>query len=334
MADETSTEPEIRDELAAPAQDPEQRRRFSVGAFARRRRWWLGAGSLLGFVALAATVVLLRRKHVDEKTSPNAWKGRVAASLSGGQGGVLVLDPAGGAPHVLAPGEAIPKGAHLRTDPKTWARLRFDDGSTLVADRGGDVALDAENDRAATLATGMYVLEVTPQKDSPARVKLPGATITTDDGKLAISIDVVDGVTHAALVVARGAAVITTDGGQTLTALAGESAALHDGALSLQPAGDVGQAFLLAERDELELAPEGDSASVAGVGEIRARPPGSTGAGDVTLALTSQRVHVHIEGAVARTEIEETFASDTDQELEGIFRFPLPPDAQLERLAL
>ena len=43
---------------------------------------------------------------------------------------------------------------------------------------------------------------------------------------------------------------------------------------------------------------------------------------------------VRIAGNVARTEIDETFANDTDDELEGIYRFPLPPGAQIERLAL
>src|SRR6185295_1432988 len=54
--------------------------------------------------------------------------------------------------------------------------------------------------------------------------------------------------------------------------------------------------------------------------------------GAVTLA--SHRVRVRIAGAVARTEIEEVFENQTDDVLEGIYRFPLPPDAQIERLAL
>ena len=330
MGDERAREVEIRDEAAA-ARDVERRPWLSLGAFARRRkRWLLGLTAL----AIAGSVYALRRKPQSDHASPGAWKGRIAASLSGGQGGVLVLDPAGGAPHLLAPGETIPKGAHLRTDLRTWARLRFDDGTTLVADRNGDVALDAATDRAATLASGTYVLEVTPQKDAPARVKIPGAELTTDDGKLAISVDVENGVSQATVVVARGAAVLTTDDGQKVTALAGEAAGLHDGKLALQPACDMGGAFLLAERDELELAPEGDSANVPGVGELRARKPGSAGQGDRSLALTRQRVHVRIEGDVARTEIDETFASDLDEELEGVFRFPLPPNAEIERLAL
>ena len=55
---------------------------------------------------------------------------------------------------------------------------------------------------------------------------------------------------------------------------------------------------------------------------------------DRAVALATHAVKVRIAGAVARTEIDETFTNDTDDVLEGIYRFPLPPDAQIERLAL
>ena len=41
--------------------------------------------------------------------------------------------------------------------------------------------------------------------------------------------------------------------------------------------------------------------------------------------ITSERSKVWIR--VARTEIEEVFRNDGNQTLEGIYRFPLPPDA-------
>ena len=52
------------------------------------------------------------------------------------------------------------------------------------------------------------------------------------------------------------------------------------------------------------------------------------------MRLESHSVHVKIAGSVARTEVEEVFTNQTDDVLEGIFRFPLPPDAKIERLAL
>jgi hypothetical protein len=50
--------------------------------------------------------------------------------------------------------------------------------------------------------------------------------------------------------------------------------------------------------------------------------------------LAKHAVKVRVVDLVARTEVDETFTNDTDEELEGIFRFPLPPGAQIEKLAL
>ena len=72
----------------------------------------------------------------------------------------------------------------------------------------------------------------------------------------------------------------------------------------------------------------------SGLGELRARKPGSTGELDQAVRLTKHDVKVRISGQVARTEIDETFTNDTGDVLEGIYRFPMPPDAQIERLAL
>ncbi|HVY48362.1 MAG TPA: VIT domain-containing protein, partial [Minicystis sp.] len=66
----------------------------------------------------------------------------------------------------------------------------------------------------------------------------------------------------------------------------------------------------------------------------RARKPGDTKEKDHAVRLAKHSAKVRIVDLVARTEIDETFTNDTDQELEGIFRFPLPQGAQIERLAL
>jgi hypothetical protein len=55
---------------------------------------------------------------------------------------------------------------------------------------------------------------------------------------------------------------------------------------------------------------------------------------DRAVRLTKHDVKVRVSGQIARTEIDETFTNDTGDVLEGIYRFPLPPDAQIERLAL
>jgi hypothetical protein len=50
--------------------------------------------------------------------------------------------------------------------------------------------------------------------------------------------------------------------------------------------------------------------------------------------LAQHHVKVHIVDNIARTEVEEIFENHSDEVLEGIYRFPLPPGAQIERLAL
>ena len=73
---------------------------------------------------------------------------------------------------------------------------------------------------------------------------------------------------------------------------------------------------------------------VRGLGELKAKKPGRDAELDRAVTLSSHRVKVRIAGAVARTEVDETFTNHTDEVLEGIFRFPMPPDAKIERLAL
>ena len=52
------------------------------------------------------------------------------------------------------------------------------------------------------------------------------------------------------------------------------------------------------------------------------------------MRLSRHEVKARVAGAMARTEIDETFVNTTDRELEGVWRFPLPQGARLERLAL
>ena len=80
--------------------------------------------------------------------------------------------------------------------------------------------------------------------------------------------------------------------------------------------------------------PEPRRRAPPGLGELRARKPGSKDEIDGAVRLARHDVTARIVGAMARTEVDETFVNTTDQELEGVWRFPLPPDARLERLAL
>src|SRR5204863_4090113 len=69
-------------------------------------------------------------------------------------------------------------------------------------------------------------------------------------------------------------------------------------------------------------------------GELIAKRPrdGQELAGAVQLA--QHHIKVRIVDNIARTEVEEVFENQANEILEGIYRFPLPPGAQIERLAL
>jgi len=81
-------------------------------------------------------------------------------------------------------------------------------------------------------------------------------------------------------------------------------------------------------------APEADRALPAALGVLEANKPGESQARDGAVVLQQHSVKVRISGAVARTEIEEVFLNETDDVLEGLYRFPLPADATVDRLAL
>jgi hypothetical protein len=81
--------------------------------------------------------------------------------------------------------------------------------------------------------------------------------------------------------------------------------------------------------DDLDEEP-----AAPGLGELRAHRPGEREATERPLHLVHHRVQVKTVGNVARTEIEETFRNDGPHTLEGVYRFPLPPDARIAHLSL
>ncbi len=129
----------------------------------------------------------------------------------------------------------------------------------------------------------------------------------------------------------RGAVRLVSDRGHVDVRPGEEGTAGRGAAPEVAAAGDVvaaiGWSELLAAGEPADELP-------AGIGELRALKPGEKRDRDWKLALSRHRVTVRIAGNVARTEIEETFRNDSPTALEGVYRFPLPPDARIERLAL
>jgi Vault protein inter-alpha-trypsin domain len=160
-----------------------------------------------------------------------------------------------------------------------------------------------------------------------ARFAFPRGEVVVIGTKLALTA----GDDRASVEVARGEVRLRGERGGEVSVCAGEEATLLPGQAPV-----VASASSLADVMEWsdDKAEAIDAPALRGLGELRARRPGQTKEKDHAVRLAKHAVKVRVVDIVARTEVDETFANDTDEELEGIFRFPLPPGAQIEKLAL
>lgn len=323
--------------VLAPAPSPAAARSARSSRAGRRAAWV--AGGLLLASAAAAPFVLRHaspERGADNvaREASNPWRGRlvevVRAATDRAGSGVEVLLPGASAFVALAEGAEVPPGAEVRTDARTRARVDLGDGSHLVLDRATILALDRGLPRAARLSSGNVVADVAHVEGAPpARIALSEGGVTVMGTKFALTS--FEG--RSSVRVTRGRVQLTDGRGHVVDVKTGEEGVLARGGLpEVMPAVDLANAVAWSElMGEVRTERE---APVVGLGELRARRPGQTNERDHAVAMTSHQVRVRIVGNIARTEIEETFRNDTPHELEGIYRFPLPPEAQIERLAL
>ena len=311
----------------------------SVVSIFRRRAY---AGAAVAGMAAAATLgwfVFGKKQPWQAPTTPTAfvegaWSGTVAsvarASADGSTGGLEVCGTKSGAQKCwpAEQGKTFEAGATLRTDSRTRARLTLADGTTLAMDRGSEIVLPAGASREARVERGLLVVDVAHvDKAAPAKFVLPQGQVEVIGTK--VSITTTD--RRSAVEVARGEVKVTSASGQTSSVRAGEEALLES-------SGDAVVSPKHTMSDMLEWSDQSpetlDAAALRGIGELRAKKPGDTQEKDHAVRLAKHAVKVRVVDVVARTEVDETFSNDSDDELEGIFRFPLPPDAQIEKLSL
>jgi tetratricopeptide (TPR) repeat protein len=241
-----------------------------------------------------------------------------------GADGVSVL--VNGKTRPLRAGETVPAGATVKTDDRTRISLVMSDGTKLVLDHQTAVAFAAGEPRDMRVDAGRMVADV-------AHVDKRPASITTPNGKIDVvgtrfSVTATDSLTTVQVV--RGAIVLNTKSGDRHEVRAGEEGTIENGKLEVSSAPNLGREV---EWSELAKPVQNDTAS-AGLGSLRAYKPGEKRDRDWNLALASHDVKVRISGPVARTEITETFRNDTANQLEGVYQFPLPADAQIDSLEL
>ncbi len=219
----------------------------------------------------------------------------------------------------------MPCGTTLVTDARTRVRLDLAGGTVVALD--WDTRLIYEGPGDVQLASGSLVADLGPSASLFARSALMDVrgtqaryALTADDRRASVGVLRGD-------VVLRGAR-------EDVTVHPGEEAELSAGTSrpEITATGDLGQRIAFGEGFDPDKD-DGDGPP-PGLGELRARKPGSKDEMEGAVRLVRHDVKARIAGAMARTEIDETFVNTTDRELEGVWRFPLPQGARLERLAL
>lgn len=290
------------------------------------------AGGMAAAAAVGALVVDQQRGKRDADgltaSSEAPWTGSVAAvsraSSDGGEG----LEVCKAGCKTLSQGASIEPGSTLKTDAKTRARLSLADGTWLALDRSSEVVLPDGEQREAKIVRGMVVADVKNVAGaSAARLVLPQGHVEILGTKL--SATVTD--RRATVDVVRGEVSVVSNDGGSVRVRAGEEATIGlRGEPVVTPKSSMSESLEWSGDSTEEV----EGAALTGLGELRAKKPGEAQERAKAVRLSKHDVKVRIVDVVARTEIDETFTNDTDEELEGIFRFPLPPGAHIERLAL
>jgi tetratricopeptide (TPR) repeat protein len=317
---------------AAAQRGPQvQRAAGAAGRPGSSRRWAALAAATAVAAGVAAVIV---RGAADEPAGiaagspanggPVGKITRLERAGAGAETGVAIRDR--GSWHPIGVDEPVPAGAELRTDDRTRAALALSDGSQLVLDHGTAIGFAPDDARRIQLAGGRLAAELAAVPGRPAAITTPGGRI--DAAAARFTVTATDALTSVQ--VTRASVVLASARGERDEVGAGEEGVIQRGALSVSPAPG-----LVRNAAWAELAPPAQPDEVAsGLGALRAYKPGEQRDRDWPLALARHDVKIRVVGPIARTEITETFRNDSAATLEGVYQFPLPPDAQIDNLAL
>ena len=236
-------------------------------------------------------------------------------------------------PAVSAP--LVEVGDVVTTNDRERRRVILPDGSALFLNESTTV--NVMSDRRVKVDAGEVFVEVVPHFEAAHRDKFevvtPTRTVTALGTKFGVDAEGVDTevlvtqgkvkVSGVGDVVSAGQELVSLDDGDNatpqktrqLTALPAMRASEH---LSWTRE-------LMVTSKRLVPASEHAGGSI-----ISVDPDGQ----EMKLSLRKYHVDVHIEDGFARTTIDQTYFNHTQQRLEGTFRFPLPSDASLSRLAM
>lgn len=207
----------------------------------------------------------------------------------------------------------------LTTGPGEQRLVRLPDRSRLFVRERTTLTVKAAS--AIELPAGEVFVETAPGKLAPELlVKTPKREFRGRDSRFGVRAT----DEGASLLVAAGEVSVAgveqpVRAGQRLDPTAGKPSAARGVAHQIAWTRDL--------RNAAPLVPPSDSAG----GALVVRDPDGQ---EKQLELREYKIDVHVEDGFARTTIDQTFFNSSEQRLEGTFRFPLPPDASLSRLAM
>lgn len=287
---------------------------------------------LVGLLSHRQEVTTASEEQAVAEMAPQGTRATVAQIIraaADGQTGVEVRISGSDQFEPVTVDATIASGATVRTDARTRVRLDLSDGTVLVLNHETELTFNEGQARQFNVTAGEILADVAHLDEGPAaRFHTPTGQVEVLGTKLVITAT--DDV--ASVRVTRGLVRIHDKDGAHAEVKAGEEGLItSSGELSVSPAVNLSGSIAWAE---LEGSEEGIELPVAGLGQLRARRPGEREDQERPLSLASHKVRVRIVGNMAHTEVEEVFRNDSPVTLEGIYRFPMPPDARIARLAL
>lgn len=230
------------------------------------------------------------------------------ADLQPIHGDVALLE-AGAEPISVATLVRLSDGDGVRTDGAGRARVRLDDGTTLLLDRETRVVF-----REATIALEAGRAFVQVPEGTQVRVQLGEVTLIQSNGSAAL-----ERRAEQRVYLAEGEGTLTAEGQGDREIRSGELARVAGKQVEVVP----GRAFedwtegLMAPWAALDV-------SRRALGEVWGRSGDELGK---PLAVRSHDVDVRIEGELAVTRVKTQYFNGSSNSVVGDFRFALPPEA-------
>jgi tetratricopeptide (TPR) repeat protein len=217
-------------------------------------------------------------------------------------------------------------GRLIGTQPVAQQATTLADGSTFITHPGAKVVVVGPRH---VRVEGQALLDVAPGKGP--------FVVDTARGHIEVlgTRFLVDGETERTLTaVVRGEVKLVSDLGAVVLH-AGDQGVAEPGHPPTRSAAPRLSSLVSWAREAREKA---ENAPAVHHGTLFARDPGVRShppwGQEYPLPLKQLSVDVEVEDQVARIALDQTFHNDQPQELEGVYRFAIPPDAALQRLAM